>query len=569
MATKKPSPQPSGQMPQDPSQDQGGQYPPQGPVDIRLVEPTRLAVDAGLQTPLPVTGTVKIDGPVPVQGPEKDGSFRVTGPGPGGSFRINGPGPEGSFRVSGLNPDGTFPFAAPPGPLDVRATLQRSDADPSDDQAFWVAIRNSTASIGFENYSRFINRVLCREDTTDGEDALLADRRPTATARLHFGVDAYQLLKAATEAFLILRCGIHIDRGTYRESEERSRLGHAADFGNITSRLSDYLGTGLPYIKTVLSKLRDEIDEGDIGLPFCDTLLNGNPYQPCLLELIWSYWHEEGMLVQAINAISLRFQNKSPSDRNPLTQLELSPLRPLSNLLWGYIQDEPFRLTVARRAQEYGHHYGLNLVGKAVPSRRPADNRSKFLEAFHSLLRRAAAFYKEDSDTTVIADGFPILNALQEVHMLLAEGAHNQFRDLPWTARVEMLVHKWLLSRSEMQEFLRGRAMVPYKEAWMGPVDTLRHMLGWGDTPVTHFRDLAVYGEQILLSIRYGDWVNVNDQNQAKNWARYWKPEIQSYIHAYRAATGVDLGIAAVQEGKVDATLPSVLLQRRMAQGAR
>src|SRR4029434_8691769 len=99
-------------------------------------------VDAGLQTPLPVTGTVKIDGPVPVQGTEKDGSFRVTGPGPGGSFRIIGPGPEGSFRVSGLNPDGTFPFAAPPGPLDVRATLQRSDADPSDDQAFWVAIRN-------------------------------------------------------------------------------------------------------------------------------------------------------------------------------------------------------------------------------------------------------------------------------------------------------------------------------------------------------------------------------------------------------------------------------------------
>jgi hypothetical protein len=118
-----------------------------------------------------------------------------------------------------------------------------------------------------------------------------------------------------------------------------------------------------------------------------------------------------------------------------------------------------------------------------------------------------------------------------------------------------------------MQEFLRGRAMVPYKESWMGPADTLRRLLGWGDTPVTHFRDLGVYGEQVLLSIRYGDWVNVNDEDQAKNWARYWKPEIQGYIHAYRAVTGVDLGLSSSErENRVDSTLPSVLLQRRLAQ---
>ena len=50
-------------------------------------------------------------------------------------------------------------------------------------------------------------------------------------------------------------------------------------------------------------------------------------------------------------------------------------------------------------------------------------------------------FYKEDDDTTVIADGFPLLNALRETHLLLAEGAHNQFGDLPSTARAEMLMH--------------------------------------------------------------------------------------------------------------------------------
>ena len=170
-----------------------------------------------------------------------------------------------------------------------------------------------------------------------------------------------------------------------------------------------------------------------------------------------------------------------------------------------------------------------------MPALRPADSRSKFLEAFHHLLHRCSVFYKEDNDTTVIADGFPLLNALKEVHLLLAEGAHNQFGDLPWTARAEMLIQQWLLSRPEMRDFLQGRRMVPYKEPWMAQVDTMKSLQGWTDIPVTHFRDLGVYGEQILLTIRYGDWIDINNEDDAKNWARYWRPEIQGYLHAYRA----------------------------------
>jgi hypothetical protein len=268
--------------------------------------------------------------------------------------------------------------------------------------------------------------------------------------------------------------------------------------------------------------------------------------------------------------VSLRFQNKrGPGDREPLANFELHPLRPLTNLLWGYIQDEDHRLTLARRAYEYEHHYGLGLIGKAVPKLRPADRRSKFLEAFHGLLHQAALFYERDANTTIIADGFPLLNALREVHMILAEGAHNQFRDLPWTARVEMLVQQWLLARPEMREFLGGRAMVPYAEPWMVQVESIKRLQGWPDTPVTPFHDLAVHGEQIILSVRYGDWSVVNDQDQARNWVRYWRPEIQRYLHAYQAATGVDL--AATSQDKqaglrINATPPSVLLQQRAAQ---
>ena len=123
---------------------------------------------------------------------------------------------------------------------------------------------------------------------------------------------------------------------------------------------------------------------------------------------------EKGMLVQTINAISRRFQNSAaPAERDPLANLEIDPLRPLNNLLWGYIQDEQHRLSVVRRAYEYDHHYGLTLEGKAVPALRTADSRSKFLEAFHNLLTCAPSSTSRTTTRRSIADAFPVLNALQ------------------------------------------------------------------------------------------------------------------------------------------------------------
>ena len=96
-------------------------------------------------------------------------------------------------------------------------------------------------------------------------------------------------------------------------------------------------------------------------------MLTARTDTPCLLELIWSYWHEEGMLVQAVNTLTRRFQNlRAPGDRDPLAHFELDPLRPLNNILWGYIQDEQHRLSLNRRAYEYDHHYGMTLIGRAA-----------------------------------------------------------------------------------------------------------------------------------------------------------------------------------------------------------
>ena len=483
----------------------------------------------------------------------------------------------------------------------VNTSLSRSHVQEADDYGLWAAIRNRTDAIRSESHIAFIERVL------DGNTSLVGtipgsgdydkesrikskevgapsikERREALSQLPVYGVDAYNLLKLATQAFLLLEAGvviqgrtdgkaIEIEDGDEFLDDEKVRAEREIKAGELEGKLAAYLGGtpgSLPYLKRIVRALmgtdRPTLAETPYGLGILEDRFNS----PSMLELIWSYWHEEGMLVQTINAICMRFQNRrGPLERDPLANLEIDPLRPLNNLLWGFIQDEYNRLTVPRRAYEYDHHYGLKLVGKAVPELRSADSRSKFIEAFHNLLQRTAAFYREDADTTVIADGFSLLSSLREVHLILAEGAHNQFGDLPWTSRVEMLMMQWFLSRPEMREFLRGRAMVPYEETWMGQVDTMKRLQGWSDTSVTHFRNLGTYGEQILLSIRYGDWTAENNQDAAKIWARYWRPEIQGYIHAYLAATGVNLSedVVDLRGAPTRYVQPSTLLQNRLA----
>ena len=99
-------------------------------------------------------------------------------------------------------------------------------------------------------------------------------------------------------------------------------------------------------------------------------------------------------------------------------------------------------------------------------------------------------------------------------------------------------MEQWVLARPEFREFLSSRIMVAYPEPWMDRVDGMKMLQGWTDTSVLHFRDLGVFGEQVLLSIRFGTWTTVTDPLQAANWARFWRAEIQGYIHAYRVVRG-------------------------------
>ncbi|MBC7977972.1 MAG: hypothetical protein H7138_23570 [Myxococcales bacterium] len=479
--------------------------------------------------------------------------------------------------------------------VDAHVTMESNDPRPAFDRRpvpLWIAIRNRR--IDFNTYARFIHQAFTRTD-----DPAQVSQPPPIAARLTsvmgtmrtsppgrtdclqhgwlgHGINAYELLKTATEIFLLLECGVFIT--SYLDpappsipGAEDARVKGKPTLDALRAALADTLGGNrLPYINQIVSSVlgpRAALED----LPFADGILRARVECPCFLELMWSYWLEEGMLVQGLNALSMRFQNRrAASGRDPLAQLELSPLRPLSSIFWGYVQDEQHRLSLARRNFEYEHEYGLSLRGKAVPAARAADRRSKFIEGFHDLLYRSAVYYQQSANLQFNPDPFPLLNGLKEVHLVLSQGAGNQFGDLPWTARVEMLMQQWILARPEIREFLGRRPMVAYEEDWMANADALKTAMGWTDTSIVHFRNLAVYGEQLLLSIRWHAWSSESDASTARDWANYWRPEIQGYLHAYRIATGVDLSTEP-RDGAASKHVqaPSLLLEARMGEQRR
>jgi hypothetical protein len=246
---------------------------------------------------------------------------------------------------------------------------------------------------------------------TDEKD--VKDVRDKAQSRyLPFSRAAsYNLLKYATEYYLMQESGLVPNPakssvfvpggqdpnvflgGRLKLKEEFSRTRRQSI--NLRELRTDYLdqlekedGRVLPYFNLIRQKLEEvqlknlnEIDVGDNDV--CYRILKSKLQSPPLIELIWSYYQEEGGLVQTLNAISLRFQNVRRPGPGPdlLASLNLDPLRPLSNLLWGYIEDEGNRLTINRPNLEYQYEYGMSLIGRAVQGISVAEHRTQFLLA--------------------------------------------------------------------------------------------------------------------------------------------------------------------------------------------
>ena len=128
----------------------------------------------------------------------------------------------------------------------MRVALQRSSSVPTRDQAFWSLIRSATAQVSSARYADFIERALCPDD------ASFMGRRPVIVSRLArdardlrtftYGVGAYEMLKTATQIFLLLEAGgcdakikdLDLD-------DESSRFGEPVTADELKKRLCRYL----------------------------------------------------------------------------------------------------------------------------------------------------------------------------------------------------------------------------------------------------------------------------------------------------------------------------------------
>lgn len=414
-------------------------------------------------------------------------------------------------------------------------SLQRTTEKPTKDISLWAVIQASIKRNGFKDFSLYVEKRLKGENRKD---------IPDKSRELNiYGDKNYKNIIQYAEDFFKENCLTLWDVDKVKDALKDDPI---LESKKVTGALADHLA-GYNHMFPPYRNLKEKNED-----------IKDKLSSPLMMELIWSFWHEEGGLVQTMNAISLRFQNKRhPALKDPLLQMAIDPLRPLNNLLWGYIQNELNRLFLKRRAYEYNHQYGLIMKGKAIPILDPVDSRSKFIQSFHNLLYVCSLYYKEADDVTKYADAFPVLIGLRDLQGILGEGSHNQYGDMAWTSRLEMFVQMWILERPEMSDFLGGRRMVPYPEDWMRAVDAMKKIQKWTDVSITHFHNLAVWGEQILLSVRFGDWSNPETRTaSAANWADYWRDQIQGYIHEYKTVTTVDL----TRSGEANYEQPSVMI---------
>ncbi|MDN3548635.1 hypothetical protein [Mucilaginibacter aquaedulcis] len=435
-------------------------------------------------------------------------------------------------------------------PIQIKLTPSTGVA--TKDQAFWDLI--NSYQFDFNHYRNFIDDVLSFEPQNNAKSKGQPQEYPGAerkadARRLPFNrTEAYSLLKFATERYV---------EKVYKIKN------HLFDHDLEKPDLGDYLGRDkiIPYYDLIKSKIKEYFvtDPNAHETGFLQAHADAT-----LIELIWNYWYEEGRVNQSMAAIARRFQNIKNGFKDPLLNFALDPLRPLNNILWGYIQDAQHRLTPTRKNYEYASEYNLCVLSNMKTGFNPADRSSNFLQSFHQLIYEATEYFVQADNTTIRPDGFKLLNALRDTHRVLAEGAHNQFGDLPTVARIETLMEQWILSRPEIREFLGGRVMVPYEEPWMDRVDSMKTLQGWDNTNISFYRDLAVYGEKIILGIRYGDWTNITRRDHATNWADAFRDAIQRYIHSYYTVTGIDLSAQSVHINSEERyLLPGMLIQQK------
>src|SRR5262249_21738913 len=161
----------------------------------------------------------------------------------------------------------------------------------------------------FANYLRFMDQVLCGIDRH--LDRTEFDNLRKRRFLPYNDADAYRLLKIATEAFLIVNCGVFLAQPIFTQADLDDLLnrvsldGRIIDLNSLNTLWQKYLefvnGTQdqtIPYLALIRDKLRDQgrlkrsifaAEDSSIDLPEeCFGILRTKLTNPCFLELIWS-----------------------------------------------------------------------------------------------------------------------------------------------------------------------------------------------------------------------------------------------------------------------------------------
>ena len=227
----------------------------------------------------------------------------------------------------------------------------------------------------------------------------------------------------------------------------------------------------LPYLYDIVRlKLGDvQVVDGDIahGARKYYGILRSKLTRPTFLELIWNYWHEEGMLVQTLNVISWRVPEPARPRRTTRSRCWSRPAAPAEQPPLGMRRGRGEPAHGRRRASEYHHEYGLPLP--AGPSRPSWSRlRPRFLESFHTILHLCTIYYKEVDDPTVVADAFPSSTLSATSTWTSRKGRTTSTATCrgPPAGVPDAAVDR---RRPEMREFLRRPMMAPTpRRGWTG-----------------------------------------------------------------------------------------------------
>ena len=180
--------------------------------DVQTENPVTVAVDVRYrkgQFPLSQARAAHRAAPTKTEASHNLGVIGSASLGPGNGHRHG--------RSDGERPIGI----SAPAPSPVAVSMQRAAITPTATQALWTLIRQSTNALSFQNYQAFMEQVLCGGGSARGAPFPPANGLSLSSAhvgrqlpwRLPFpGVEPYRQLKAATEVFVMLNCGVPFDQ---------------------------------------------------------------------------------------------------------------------------------------------------------------------------------------------------------------------------------------------------------------------------------------------------------------------------------------------------------------------